>query len=151
MIAEPVDAGRYRFDAGAVIGKEVKAVEAARDQTEPVVLVCALADGFQVRPGVIGADEVIARELSAGARPIRAGMTETIIRDRCEAAVLRDAQPGSALLEIASTVYVRMIRPESGGGGGTAVRFVAVRRDDERIARVRTCGEQDQAHRATGI
>src|SRR5438874_7563584 len=63
-----------------------------------------------------------------------------------ETAAAADAHPRAHRLQVAPGKNRRPVAPESGGSGGPGMKLVAVRSNEERIARVCPPPQDDQAH-----
>ena len=71
-----------------------------------------------------------------------------IIGDGGETALAGDAHPGAALLQVAPCQQLRVFLPEAGCRGGAGVKLVPVGGYYQRVVRVRSPGNCDQAHAA---
>src|SRR6185295_6187539 len=108
-----------------------------------------LKRGRYISAGGYGLDQVTGDELAARSGAGNWFGTVAKIGDGRPAAILRDAHPGSALLEITSAEDMGCIAPVVGGQRRSREKFVAIGSDDQGIARIRAMCNQNQAHQVS--
>ena len=108
---------------------------------------CSAVQLFEKAAGRRVACEVIRDEAAARRRVGRGRRFDPAeIGDRPESTVPRHAHPGAASAQITAGKHAVIRGPPAERRRRTIVKLVAVRRDDEPVARVIHPGEHDQAH-----